>query len=201
VKRGFTLPPDLANGEYHLVLWVNQAAGGKRLGERPWPWEPIEETGLGTLQVTGRERVYQAAPLAVPLGARLGQGAALASYEPAAAQAKPGGAFELRLQWQAKERMTTSFKVFVQVLDKQNVIVGQRDAVPGDGTLPTTGWLAGEYLTDSYVVPIKPEAPAGEYRVIVGMYDPASGARLPAFDSAGKPLGDFVELGKVNVAP
>ena len=40
----------------------------------------------------------------------------------------------------------------------------------------------------------------GEYTVEVGLYDAASGQRLPAFDEGGQPLpGDRVWLGHVTI--
>ncbi|MBC7257286.1 MAG: hypothetical protein H5T66_14400, partial [Chloroflexi bacterium] len=39
------------------------------------------------------------------------------------------------------------------------------------------------------------EAPEGDYSIEVGLYDLASGERLPAFSEDGQPLGDHVLLG------
>jgi hypothetical protein len=36
--------------------------------------------------------------------------------------------------------------------------------------------------------------PVGEYRLVVGLYRPDTGARLPAVDSGGAPLGDSLTL-------
>jgi hypothetical protein len=47
-----------------------------------------------------------------------------------------------------------------------------------------SGWLPGEVVTDVHVVPIAPDAPAGEYWLAVGMYDPATVVRLPLINGA-----------------
>lgn len=44
------------------------------------------------------------------------------------------------------------------------------------------------------------ELPSGEYQLVVGMYDPTSGERLPIYEMDGKRLpGKRVLLGAVEV--
>jgi hypothetical protein len=38
----------------------------------------------------------------------------------------------------------------------------------------------GERPIDHYEIPARPDAPAGPARLVMGMYDPATGDRLPA---------------------
>ncbi|MFB0536882.1 MAG: hypothetical protein ACETWR_18095, partial [Anaerolineae bacterium] len=83
---------------------------------------------------------------------------------------------------------------FVHMLDADQVIRGWADGLPGGGTLPTTSWLAGEYLQDRHEVTIKPEAPPGEYLIEVGLYEAISGERLPVLDEEGQAQGDKVLL-------
>jgi len=65
--------------------------------------------------------------------------------------------------------------------------------------LPTSGWVEGEYLVDSYQIPVKPEAPGGGYVIEIGMYEESTGTRLPAFDIQGQAIGDKIVLGRVRV--
>jgi hypothetical protein len=95
--------------------------------------------------------------------------------------------------------MSQSYTVFVQMLDAGNQIIGQHDGLPGEGALPTTGWVQGEVLTDRHTVTVKPNAAPGEYRLVVGLYIAVTGERLPAFNAAGQPIGDMIELGRVKV--
>ena len=95
--------------------------------------------------------------------------------------------------------MDTSYSVFLHLLDQDGQIVAPRDAVPRDGQLPTSLWLPGEVVADSYVLqPGQPLAP-GAYRLIAGLYDPGNGQRLPVSDASGESGGDFVSLGTVTV--
>jgi hypothetical protein len=74
--------------------------------------------------------------------------------------------------------MDTSYVVFVHVVGPDGVIRGQWDSVPGGNSLPTTGWLKDEIITDDYVVPMQAGAPPWQYTIEVGMYNPVTGERL-----------------------
>jgi hypothetical protein len=66
------------------------------------------------------------------------------------------------------------------------------------GTYPTTGRVEGEVITDEYEIAVKSDAPPGDYQIEVGMYDAATGQRLPAFDEGGTRLpGDRFLLDQV----
>jgi len=43
-------------------------------------------------------------------------------------------------------------------------------------------------------MPIEMDMPAGEYRLLIGLYLLETLDRLPIYDSAGSPIGDFAEL-------
>jgi hypothetical protein len=98
------------------------------------------------------------------------------------------------LYWQGVKPTPISYRVFTHLIDADNQIFGQHDKVPLDGARPTTSWVEGEVLVDSYEIQLKPETPAGTYRLEVGLYDPATFARLPVSDVQGRPLGDRVLL-------
>ncbi len=78
------------------------------------------------------------------------------------------------------------YSVFVHLLDGRGEIRGYGDSEPGSGAYPTPGWLAGEYLADVHTVNVQADAAAGEYRIAVGFYDPATGVRLTLPDGADR---------------
>ncbi|MBX2999106.1 MAG: glycosyltransferase family 39 protein [Caldilineaceae bacterium] len=84
----------------------------------------------------------------------------------------------LGLYWQAMQTPAQSYTVFSQLLDQNGQRVAGWDNPPCRATCPTSGWLPGEVIRDEYWLPIS-ALPAGEYQLIAGMYDPASGDRLP----------------------
>ncbi|NOZ27188.1 MAG: hypothetical protein GXP39_03925, partial [Chloroflexi bacterium] len=181
------LDPEVPAGEYDVYLAL-EGPDGRILGE----------TALGTLRVAGRPRRFEVPAMQHTVGARLGDVAELLGYdvvEPVA----PGGTLEITLYWRAIGPSDVPLTAFVHLLDGDSRVRGQVDHVPGDGAYPTTGWLPGEVLADAYRVPVDADLPPGRYRVEVGMYDPATGARLPVTDAAGNPIGDRVLLEPVTV--
>ena len=95
--------------------------------------------------------------------------------------------------------MGVPYTVFVQLLGDGDRIVGQQDAPPGDGLLPTTSWIKDEVLTDVHLLAVRADAPAATYRLVVGLYDPASGARLPVYVNGVRQQGDMIVLETVAV--
>jgi hypothetical protein len=45
-------------------------------------------------------------------------------------------------------------------------------------------------VVDELVLEVAADAPAGPYRIAVGMYDATSGGRLPIMDGSGQQLAD-----------
>ena len=62
------------------------------------------------------------------------------------------------------------------------------DRQPGGGATPTTSWAPGQVIVDEIVLPVAADAPPGVYHIAVGMYDGASGGRLPITDASGQSL-------------
>jgi uncharacterized membrane protein YidH (DUF202 family) len=67
--------------------------------------------------------------------------------------------------------------------------VAQGDGPPLEGWYPTSAWIPGQVVVDPHTILVPPELPAGPYDLVVGWYDPESGARL----------GDEIPLGSVEV--
>jgi hypothetical protein len=82
------------------------------------------------------------------------------------------------LHWHALETPDKDYHTFVHLLDAEGSIVAQDDGVPGDGELPSRGWLPGEYLVDHRVLQLPFDVADGVYTLGVGLYDPATGERL-----------------------
>jgi uncharacterized membrane protein len=85
----------------------------------------------------------------------------------------------LTLYWQSQAPIDTSYTVFAQLLGPAGDVPAQVDSVPRGGGYPTTWWLPGEVVADSLTLKLPPGAPGdASYRLIVGLYDPATGTRL-----------------------
>jgi hypothetical protein len=157
---------------------------------------------LGRIKVIERERLFAIPHIQHPMHAELGGKVRFLGYDLAQTEIKPGECLHLVLYWQAIKRMDTSYKVFTHVLDVEDKIWGQKDNPPKGGTCPTTLWIEGEVVVDHYEIPLDPQTPPGEYIIEVGMYDEATGKRLPAFDEDGRRLPyDRILLERIQVKP
>jgi hypothetical protein len=113
----------------------------------------------------------------------------------------PGG-FPLTLYWRALAEMDEDYTVFLHLLDAQGTLIGQGDGPPFHGDYPTSGWSPGEELVDThFVLPVEgtsgPGVPAGAY-LLVGLYRPEDGVRLPALTEIGERIPhDAIRLGPV----
>jgi len=173
--------------------------GEKPLSRLYWLLPLGSTFDLGTVEVKGRERDFTLPPMEHPLDFQLGKVVRLLGYDLEPREVESGGSVHLTLYWQALSTMETSYAVFIHLLDEEGDLRGQRDSVPGEGSLPTTGWMTGEVITDGYDISIASDAPPGRYGLLVGMYEPVGGKRLPAYDGAGNGVGDSVTLEGVEV--
>ena len=94
--------------------------------------------------------------------------------------------------------MATRYKIFVHLTGEGEPtdILAQADVYPH---LPTTGWVQGEYLSDRVSLELPANLPPGRYSLLMGLYDEATGERLPAFDATGQALGDSLLLEQVHL--
>lgn len=132
--------------------------------------------------------------------ALLGDNIRLAGYTLLTPEPLSGEILQLSLYWETQAPLAKRYTVFAQLLDARQRIVGQRDSEPAGGRRPTDGWQPGETIVDNHGILIRPGAIPGPHTLIVGLYDPATGARLPITDGpyAG---GDALILAEVMVAP
>jgi hypothetical protein len=96
----------------------------------------------------------------------------------------------LTLYWHLPTgQVATSYTVFAQLLAEDGRLIAQSDAIPAGGARPTNEWLEGEYVTDPHQLSWRETTYSGPARLIVGLYDPLTGQRLPTADG-----GDHVVL-------
>jgi len=89
-----------------------------------------------------------------------------------------GETIPLALYWTSQAAIGRDLKVFVHIMrDGKNIV--EKDNPPVQGGRPTSGWVPGEIIKDTYALTIPPDAPPGDYWLEVGMYDPQSMQRLP----------------------
>jgi len=142
---------------------------------------------------------FKATAIQYPQHANLGDRVTFLGYSLSDSPVEAGDKICLTLYWQAQRRMETSYIVFVHLTDREGRKLGQKDSVPVKGSYPTKRWSEGETVFDEYEILVDPDAPSGEYVLEVGMYNAATGERLPVLTEGGQVLGDRILLERVRV--
>ncbi|HIP86933.1 MAG TPA: hypothetical protein EYH27_00660 [Anaerolineales bacterium] len=102
-------------------------------------------------------------------------------------------AVTVTLYWEALREPDFDYSVFVHLVDREGNLVGQQDHAPGsDRNHPPLTWEAGEKVIDRHRIPLI-TAPRGELEVRIGVYNWATGERLPAYVD-GELVGDMVTV-------
>ncbi|MCS7220541.1 MAG: glycosyltransferase family 39 protein [Anaerolineae bacterium] len=174
-RYSLAVDPALESGRYRLRLTLADGSPSMTLSE---------------VSVQARARRYRLPRMAHPIDARLGDAVILRGYDVMPALPVRGGLWEITLYWQAKARLSISYKVFVHLYDAAGSLRAQVDDYPLRGEAPTSSWLPGEVVVDRYQLLVPSDLPPGVYRLAVGLYDPTSGQRLPAQDVTGQLLQD-----------
>jgi 4-amino-4-deoxy-L-arabinose transferase-like glycosyltransferase len=169
------LPADLAPGRYRIDVVAYRVTDGALLSEPV----AVEWFLIGP----------PPAPLATTIDVAWQDGMTLAGHDGMPATFDPGATLNLRLAWRADATPTADYTVFVHLLDEDGQIVAQHDRAPESGFYPTSQWDVGETVADIYALTLPETLATGNYRLMVGLYDPATGQRLLTADGQ-----DAVEL-------
>jgi hypothetical protein len=102
---------------------------------------------------------------------------------------------DFTLAWRSDRQPQKDYTIFAQLLDSNQNLVAGFDRPPLDGTYPTSTWLPEQTIVDPHSIPLANIA-SGEYRLIVGLYHPATQQRLVSESG-----NDFVELTTVTLGP
>lgn len=113
-----------------------------------------------------------------PVEAVLGERVRLVGYDLVGTPA-PGQTLTLTLYWQALRPMAEDYTIFVHLLGPDGALLAQHDAPPLGGVYPTSRWVAGDVFTQRVSLTIPPDARAGKYELLAGMYTYPDLVRLP----------------------
>ncbi len=185
----FYVPGDVPSGRYPVILGLLRADTREII-----PAGRRQYIIAGYVEVEGREprHSYEIPPVAAP-EARFGDFALLRGAE----LEKGPDRITVTLYWEALGSSPEPCKIFLHLLGPDGRISAQVDAFPQGGLLPTTAWIRGERLMDRFELLLPPGLPPGRYKLIVGFYEPETGARIPA--TTGGVEQDHVTLGFVDL--
>jgi len=145
---------------------------------------------FATVTVQPSTRTFDVPEVSRPFTATLGNAIRLHGVD----MTRVGGGLVAQLVWQSLAPLATSEKVFMHLIGPDGNLIAQSDALPAGG-YGTEQWVEGEVVLDEHRLALPPDLPPGDYRLRVGMYDLATGARLTATGSNGERLtDDAIEL-------
>jgi 4-amino-4-deoxy-L-arabinose transferase-like glycosyltransferase len=126
----------------------------------------------------------------------------LAGFElPPGATARAGDTLPITLTWQSRAALDVNYTLFVHLaLTPDSPPLAQEDAQPCDNSYPTTWWTPGEIIEEHRRIAIPANAPPGQYVVTTGIYDLATGKRLPMRSVDGEASDQF-RMGYARIAP
>ena len=185
----FRIPAEAPGGEYQIVASLT-GESGQTYGT------PII---LGILKIEGRVRNFDIPPIEHIIEARFEDKIRLLGYDLEDESVAQGGTLRASLYWQALSPMDISYTLFIHVLDRNGQLRAQRDAIPGEGTLPTTGWLPGEVISERLALSLDDSLPTGSYTLVVGAYDASTGQRLALYDDDHRMVGDSLPFATVEI--
>jgi 4-amino-4-deoxy-L-arabinose transferase-like glycosyltransferase len=174
-----------------LNLYDSTVLGGRTVPTVDADGRPISGVALGQVKLLPTETAAFFPPL--PLRARFGAAIALDGV----GIARGVDHLDVTLYWRALAAPTASYTVFVHLAGPGDRVVAQHDGPPRDGRYPTIFWDPGEVVRDQHRIALA-GVPPGRYHLLVGLYQAATGARLPA--TGPVPIrDDAVEVGAVDL--
>lgn len=128
--------------------------------------------------------VTQMPPFATPVDAAFSDAGTLVGFTLESGPLALAGPPQVSLIWRGDGAAAASYTVFVQLLDADGRVIAQSDALPANGTRPSTGWRVGEFIADAHTLAWNELAAPGEATLIAGLYDAATGNRVRLADGS-----------------
>lgn len=176
---------------YHVEVALIDQATGQRLEAFAPDGSPLSTDFVDAIKIA--PSAYKTPVVDRPIQYRLGDQFELIGYDVQPSMTTPGGAVQLRLYWRALRRPDRDYTVFVHVRGSAGDNLTQADGQPHGGTYPTSFWDADEVVIDDRMIDLPAHAAAGQYSIVVGLYDPSNDRRLsingdPALTEINLPL-------------
>lgn len=85
-----------------------------------------------------------------------------------------GQTLHYQLHWEIRNRPDTNYWIFAHVVDEN-----QQRYAQVDRAFPTENLESNRFMTTEIPITIPEDAPAGTYKLVIGVYDPTNEQRLP----------------------
>ena len=187
IEERFIIPTEskIPFGAYQLqVSW-------RFNDETVWPifqnkdTNPLDRILLGYIAVPPPVNENQA----TPTYARFGEQIVLKAQN-LNGEMTPGSEFDVVLLWEALQSPNANYTVFVHVLDESGQYITGQDSQPDQNRFATRAWRPGFVIEDTHSIKLPEDLQPGTYRILIGLYDPSSGERLPVWDKDNNEQND-----------
>lgn len=177
-RQQIILDPSAAGGRYPLTVRVFDPASTtylRALDEAGAPMTDVVTVGQVKVVVPTSMQVDNARP------ATLGDVAHFIGFSLSIKgnRIRPGDTLTLTVAYRALRPADRDLTQFAHLYDPTRGLVGQSDSPPLAGNNPAPGWIIGEVIRDVFQIQIADDAPSGNYALLWGLYDPATGERVP----------------------
>jgi hypothetical protein len=136
------------------------------------------------------------------LDANIGDTARVLGVQIGSRVVSPGQSLKVTIYIQPLSRTDVPYTVFLHLEQPAGPPIAQADSYPGLGNYASTVWDIGRPFADVYQLTVPAGAPAGDTRLVYGLYNGATGDRLPVSGAnAGSADQAWVQLGTVTITP
>jgi len=192
--------------EEHDRIWL--VASGIRPGESPNEVEKwlAEQTFKATdewyddfrLCLYASSGTSEVSDISQVPNTTLGEAIRLGSYKISPTRQQAGEMLTIMLNWQVEREELPDYTVFIHLIAPDGTLAAQQDSAPVGGFRPTSTWSIGEVIHDRHGLLLPADIEPGEYALWTGLYDGATGERLPVRLPDGN-ADDHILLGTVEV--
>jgi hypothetical protein len=167
------LPPTAEKDWQRVILKVRDLVGGEHWdGASDGKWHgPARGFGLHLVKQGAKQKTLWLDDVELGLGPVVEGHPTLLSGVLTPSACRPGFGARLTFRWDA-EPMGKDFTAFVHCVDAHGKMLFQADHTPA---VPTSIWNGRVEYTKNLIVPT--DTPDGDYRIIVGLYDPRAAKR------------------------
>ena len=88
----------------------------------------------------------------------------------------------MELFWEIREKPASDYTLFAHLLGPDG-----RHYTQADLPYPTSQWSANRYVTTELNMLLPGNIPSGTYQLVIGLYDPLNGTRLPVKSTSVHP--------------
>ena len=182
-------PAALVQDQHALLIPEGTPPGSFRLQVAlyaPDEGRELVAAGLGQRVDLGPVRVMDPGPgpgplVQYPLAAGFGNEIDLLGFDLASADVPAGGTVALDLYWQVQNRPSDDYELLLELVVPNGEVLANWRRSPVADTVPTSHWLAGQYLRGPHQLSLPAQVAPGEYDLRLKVLDP-QGRPLPSSD-------------------